>query len=303
MKLTASILITFLGIFINITAQDYSFKETFDVKTPAELSILTSDGKINVHPSDKNEIEIYFIAKKKGKLLDISKEELLEFQTLEITRTANSLEITAKPKYKNMPQSWNNYIVLSFEIFAPSQTSCDLKTSDGNIYIEGLQGKQQCKTSDGNIILSNIDGDTYATTSDGDIQVQNCEGNSDVKTSDGNIKLNNINGNLYAKTSDGHIDFEKIKGGITGVTSDGRIEGELASIDYPTELKTSDGGIRLTIPEGSGFDLEMRGENLHADFKEFNGDVSDNYIHGKVNGGGEPIKLSSSDGRISLEFE
>lgn len=303
MKLTASTLIVSLVISINIQAQDYSFKETFDIKTPSELSILTSDGKINVKPSDKNEIEIYFIAKKKGKLLDINKEELLEYHTLEITHTANSLAITAKPKYKNMPQTWNNYIVLSFDILVPAKTSCDLKTSDGNIYITGLKGEQKCKTSDGNIKLSDIAGDTYSGTSDGDIWVNDCDGNSDVKTSDGNIKLNNIKGNLYAKTSDGHIDFENISGGITGVTSDGRIEGELASIEYPTELKTSDGGIRLTIPKGSGFDLEMRGENLHADFKEFNGDVSDNYINGKVNGGGQPIKLRSSDGRISLEFE
>ena len=103
MKVTYSILIVFLAISLNMKGQDYSFKETFDIKTPAELSIVTSDGKINVQPSDKNEIEIYFIAKKKGKLLDITKEELLEYHTLEISHSANSLSITAKPKYKNMP--------------------------------------------------------------------------------------------------------------------------------------------------------------------------------------------------------
>lgn len=303
MKVTSIIFIVLLSFSTYVKSQDYSFKETFDIKTPAELSILTSDGKINVKPSSKNEIEIYFIAKKKGKLLDISKEELLEYHTLEINHSGNSLAITAKPKYKNMPQSWNNYIVLSFEILVPRETSCNLKTSDGDIYIKGLEGEQICKTSDGDISLSNIEGETDVATSDGDIQVSTCTGNSNAKTSDGNIKLDNIKGSLYVKTSDGHIDFENIRGGITGITSDGRIEGKLASIDYPTELKTSDGGISLTIPEGSGFDLEMHGENLNADFKEFNGDVCDNYISGKVNGGGELIKLATSDGRINLEFD
>ncbi len=107
---------------------------------------------------------------------------------------------------------------------------------------------------------------------------------------------------LSIVTSDGDINFENITGGVTGITSDGHINGEIVSIEYPTELKTSDGGIDLTIPEGAGFDLEMSGENLHADFKKFNGDVNENYISGQVNGGGELIKLATSDGRINLEF-
>jgi hypothetical protein len=303
MKKSLFIIVVTVFILTNVNSQDYSFKETFDIQAPAQLSILTSDGDVNVKPTDKNEIEIFFTAKKKGKMLDITKEELLEYHTLEITQTANSLAITAKPKYKNMPQTWSHYIVLSFDVYVPSETSCNLKTSDGDIYVASVKGEQKCKSSDGDIHGIDIIGNMEVGTSDGDIKLKDCVGNLNAKTSDGNIMLDNMKGDLYTKTSDGNINFQHVTGAITGITSDGRINGEIESIDNQTELKTGDGGIHLVLPKNSGFDIEMRGNRLSADFSEFNGDICDDYIAGKVNGGGKLIKLATSDGRINLDFQ
>ena len=149
----------FLLVFsIKAKSQEYSFKETFDVKSPAQLAIFTSDGNINVQASEQKEIEVRFIAKKKGTLLEINKEELSEYYTLEITQSENSLEIVAKPKYRNAPFAWEQQVVLSFDIMVPTRTTCNLRASDGNILIKDIEGKQTCRTSDGNITLSNIKG-------------------------------------------------------------------------------------------------------------------------------------------------
>ena len=321
MKKFIPFLMFLLAFSIHAKSQEYSFKETFDVKAPAQLSIVTSDGDINVQSSDQQNIKVRFIAKRRGELLHIDKEELLEYYTLEISQHSNSLEIVAKPKYQNSLLDWDRQLVLSFDVEVPYLTACEIKTSDGDIHINGLEGTQTCKasdgdinlhdikgatnaiTSDGDISLADIVGAAEATTSDGDIKITACKGDVKAKASDGDIKLSDIGGLVYSRTSDGNIGLYNIKGEVTGITSDGNIRMEMEKIDHLVDLRTSDGGITLTVPEESSFDLEMRGENLNVDFKNFSGDRSKHSIHGEVNGGGELVKLVTSDGRIKLNFE
>jgi DUF4097 and DUF4098 domain-containing protein YvlB len=303
------------------TAQDaeYSFKEIYKVSTPAQLSISSSDGNIEVLPSQGNSIEVFFQVKKGNNVLKISKAELSKELKLEIETTSNSVAI----KVEYPPSTWtfgfNDRMQVNFRVLVPTQTACDLRSSDGNIGLSGVSGNQKCKTSDGDIRVSSIKGDAFGRTSDGNIHVAQVNGAVDMKTSDGNIRLENIAGNATASTSDGNItitkakgeiststsdgdiSFREIAGSFSGSTSDGNVKGDMIELQKSLTVRTSDGNIDISIPDHLGLDLDVKGESLHVPLTNFSGTSDEKVIRGKSNGGGIAVNLSSNGG-VSLTY-
>lgn len=295
-----------------------SFKETYNVSLPAQLSISSSDGNIEVKQSGGRDIEVFYIVRRNGKLLNIDRKALEEELKLEVVHDANTLKITVKYPDDHFHGFSMNRMEVSFEIHTPKETACDLATSDGNISLDGLAGDQHVRTSDGNISITNVNGDVTGKTSDGDIRADKVSGSVKVATSDGNIALTaivgdiesstsdgnislaNVQGNASSKTSDGHIDFKNLSGSFTGSTSDGNISGTFSQLKGNLTARTSDGNIDITIPAKMGLDLDIKAESMNVPLENFSGRSDKKVIQGKSNGGGIPVKLSSSDGRVSL---
>lgn len=315
--LAVSLLSLSVGIAQN---KEYSFKEKYRVTLPAQLRVSSSDGNIEVVPSDGDEIEVFYIVKRNVTLLRVNKEDLDKELILNVVHSGNSLEITVKYKdEKWIGNDWNR-MNIHFEIHTPKQTAVNLHTSDGNISITGLTGDQKCKTSDGHIDVTGVTGNITGNTSDGHVVINEIKGTVNVSTSDGNIKLNNIagdvesstsdgnidivsiTGNITAKTSDGYITFKEVSGSFTGITSDGNIKGNLLKLNKGLSAKTGDGNIDITIPDKLGLDLDIKGESLHVPLDNFSGRSDEKYIQGKSNGGGIPVNLSTSDGNIRLTY-
>lgn len=344
----------FLTVIGKAQDQDFSFKENYELNEPANISVTTNDGNIKVSPSSNNQLQALFIVKKDGRVMDISRSDLEEYFTLTIVRTSDNLDITVKPKKSY--STWRNRMSVSVTLFTPKQTSCDLRSSDGNINISDLMGKQEMKTSDGNITSRGVKGNMIARTSDGNIDVSDTkgnielitsDGNLDVKkvkgsvngrtsdgnavadniqgdvvmaTSDGNAQANNVrgglqltssdgdiratdsNGNTKLKTSDGNVSFSDMGGSLSAVTSDGDIRGNMVSLKDNLYVKTTDGNIEVTVPDNIGLDLAIRGQRIHTKLNQFDGESKDRSVNGKINGGGIPIELTSSDGSVSLSY-
>ncbi len=323
MKTITLFLPCFLLALAFATAQerDYSFKEKYTVASPVKLEISSYDGNIEVLPSDGNEIQVFYIAKKNGRLLKISREELEKEVILNVTPGKNSLTIQVKSRFEN--QNWSlksmERVYVSFKILTPKQTACTLHTSDGNIAINGLTSDQRLKTSDGNIEVTNINGSVAGNTSDGNVRIkdikgtvetgtsdgnillENITGNVQSSTSDGNIELKNVTGDIYAKTSDGDIYFTNISGSLKSNTSDGNIKGSFVELKKELTARTGDGNISIKIPAKLGLDLNIKGESLNVPLSNFSGKSEKKSIQGKSNGGGIAVNLSTSDGHITLE--
>jgi len=337
-----TISIIFLAVF-RIPAQtpdDYSFKQSFKISTPVELAIKTNDGFINAYSSnDADEINVFFIVKRNNKVQDMDLEELRDHVDVEISNTSNSVQIIIKQQGSDWLMSWRDRYHVSFYILAPKRTDCTLKTSDGNIELEDFAGDQVCSTSDGNITAEDIDGSLNARTSDGNINVFNIDGETELRTSDGNIIVESIRGNCElktsdgrisasritgdihavtsdgnismdqskgvhsARTSDGNIQFEELSGSLVAQTSDGDIRGEFEELTDRVALKTSDGNISLTVPDGLGLNILLKGEDIHTRLENFSGDTDDHRIEGQIRGGGIDIELITSDGDVSLNYQ
>ncbi|MBL0740029.1 DUF4097 family beta strand repeat-containing protein [Chryseolinea lacunae] len=303
-------------------AQDneYSFKESFDVSSPAQLTISSSDGNIDVLPSSGSKIEVFYVVKKGNKVLKISKDELRKELTLDVNATASGVSINVEYPPTTWTFGMNERMRVNFRVLVPLRTACDLRSSDGNIVLNGVTGDQKLKTSDGNIHVATVKGDLYGKTSDGNVHVKNVDGSVDLKTSDGNIELDHITGTTVAagtsdgniritkvtgdisvSTSDGDIAFQDVSGSFNGSTSDGNVRGNILDLKKNLTVRTSDGNIDITIPGNIGLDLDVKGESLDVPLTNFSGTSNEKKIRGKANGGGIAVSLSSNGG-VSLGY-
>ncbi len=320
MRTTLFISVLFLLISTLSYAQEnkYSFEEKYDISSPANLEITISDGDVVVHPGDDGTIKVFYIVRKKGIFVNMSREDLEEYVVITVEHDAKLLAISVKNK---STYNWRNQYDVSFEIYAPVQTSCFLKTSDGDIVLSGLNANQKCRTSDGDIRVKKINGKVELVTSDGDIDVSGINGDLIAETSDGDIDAEDIEGALQMVTSDGDIEMKSVVGAISAITSDGDIEsidcsgsmdastsdgdiqGNFLKITNKLSFTTSDGDIHIAIPKGPGYNVKMKGGTLRAQMTDFTGKNSEHHIEGEINGGGIPVELITTDGTIALSFE
>ncbi|MEO9965041.1 MAG: DUF4097 family beta strand repeat-containing protein [Reichenbachiella sp.] len=357
-----SIRVALLLIFASFTSftfaqkSKFSFNEVYKVSDSPSLEVTGSDGNIAVFPSEKNEIEVFFIVERNKEVLDITRSELEEEFTIEISSGKDFLRISVKERFQYRMIDWRDRINVSFEIYTPFKTMTDLHTSDGNIDVRGLiadqklytsdgniyvskiNGRVNARTSDGDIIINRVNGDVEPVTSDGDIELTQVEGNVDGRTSDGDadirgvkgdvnmvtsdgnltgediigdaklrssdgdIRLLQSNGKMTLNTSDGNITFRDLKGSLSARTSDGQIKGNMLRLDDNLELRTSDGGIAVTVPNNQGLDLLLRGETIRTQLDNFSGTAKDHLVEGQIRGGGKLVSLHASDGTVSLSY-
>ncbi len=303
MKLFSLMCLLVLNYNSRAQQPDYSYSESYKVAKPAQLLVNSRDGNIEISPSDENSIQVRYIVKKENAILKISRAETEKQVIMEITPGANSLTINIKYPKELRPLDAKNRLTVSLKIYVPKQTVCDLKTSDGNIVVNGLLSNQQLQTSDGNILVSDVKGSVKGYTSDGNIMAKEIVGSVDFKTSDGNISLNEVEGNeISLMTSDGHIEFDRVKGSITAITSDGSINGNVIELKKRLSARTSDGNITIAIPERLGLNLDIKGSAVNTPLKNFSGTSGRKSIRGQLNGGGIPIELKATDGNINLTY-
>lgn len=320
MKATILLLGGLLSVSLQAQDFDYSFRENYTVSTPAQLFVSSSDGNIEVLPGNGNEIQVYFIVRKNNSVLDISRAELEEELTVTVVKTGNSLDVTVKYPDNYWSFDFSDRISVDFKIYTPTQTACDLRTSDGNIFLTGVATGQKLRTSDGDIRAEEINGDLSSVTSDGNIQVRgvngsvesitsdgdidlrDVEGGVRTRTSDGNIELTHVRGDHYAHTSDGDVYFTELYGSLDAETSDGNIKGNIVALKGKLRAKTSDGNIEVSVPGGTGMNLYVKGESIDVPLQNFSGRSSEDLIDGQSNGGGVDVNLSTSDGSIKLVY-
>jgi hypothetical protein len=304
--------------------------------------VQTSGGSISVtgvSAAAETKVEVY-ISGNNGKN-EISKEEIaqrLEKYDLNVSVSNNRLTAIAKPKERNM--DWKKGLSISFKIYVLKNISTDLTTSGGSISLTNLTGDQRFTTSGGSLHIDNVGGKMDGRTSGGSIDLKNSRDDIDLTTSGGSIKANNCDGKMRLTTSGGSLNLEGLKGDIKASTSGGSVNGrniggelvthtsggsihlydlacsveastsgggidvEIKELGKYVKLSNSGGGIDLQLPKGKGVDLDLSGNRIKTDqLGNFDGKIEDDNLQGKLNGGGVPVRVRSSSGRINLAFK
>ena len=294
-------------ISTTLIACSQELKKPFQVKEfklngAGHLVTKTSGGSIKVTGSAGNEVTVkmYVTPANWSKRNEEPSAEALSRYTFDIRQEGNTIYAVAARKDK----TWNKEtgLQVSFEIEVPQQVSTKLETSGGSISLANVTGAQQVQTSGGSLTFKNIKGDTQARTSGGSINLSHYSGKLEASTSGGSINLDEARGALQLNTSGGGINLRQVSGDIYAHTSGGSILAEVQQLGKYLTLATSGGSVKATIPGGLGLDLDLSGNRVKTTVNNFNGQAKDNLVKGRLNGGGIPVKMSTSGGTTELNY-
>jgi len=206
-------------------------------------------------------------------------------------------------------------------------------TSGGNITIGDVDGNVSADTSGGRIRVGQVTGNVSLDTSGGSIEAGYAGGTMTADTSGGNITLAGSDRLLIADTSGGTIRIARsggpvrvdtsggniflgaIDGYIEADTSGGSIEAELGLIepgqDAHIDLESSGGDIDLRIPGNHAATVDARIQvsrrsrgdyRIYTDFPLVITGVDEREVIGRgdINGGGDRIRIETSNGDIRI---
>ena len=256
-----SLAILTVALITVLPAYADEWSKTYKLSGKPELRVETSDANIRVTTWDQNTIE----AKVTTTHYKIGEGGI----RVEEHQTGDSVAIDVHYPHHDFNIGWNHNRV-DITIQMPREGRVNLKTGDGKIDLVGLKGEMDLHSGDGSETLDGIDGKLHAWTGDGHITAQ---GRFDE---------------LELKTGDGHVEVRAAQG---------------STLAAGWRLETGDGNVSLEIPPDLSADVSLHTSDGHIDLDfpiTTEGNIRQNEVHGKLNGGGSQLTIHTGDGSIHL---
>jgi hypothetical protein len=303
------------------------------------VKLRTAGGGITVEGVNAGEARLEVYVRPNNGQGSLSKEEIQKRldEDYELTISVTGNLLTAIAKQKHNFNNWKKALSISFKAYVPQAVTTDLATSGGSIRLSNLNGNQEFSTSGGSLHIDQLNGNINGRTSGGSITVknsgsvidlktsggginaENCSGTIELSTSGGSLHLDNLEGTIKAHTSGGSVHGKNIKGeldahtsggsvtlndisgSLEASTSGGSIHAEIKELGKYVTLKNSGGNINLVLPDNKGMNLNLHGNKISlTTVKAFTGSKDDNDMNGTINGGGVPVNVKASSGRLSI---
>src|SRR3984885_113632 len=262
---------------------DHSWSRTYPVNRKPTLTLETSDAGVEFRScGDCHEIRIH---------VEVVGRKLSDFR-LEEHQTGDEVHFL----FKELPHlgahvSWHKQQT-HLTVESPSELTLQARTSDGNVTLSGLQSELSLTTGDGNVTLDHVSGNLRIKSGDGHVKVTDADGAIDAHTSDGNLSVDGLFHALALHTSDGTLDLNLREG---------------TNLAGPSTIQSSDGSVTIRVPQSFAADLSVHTSDGHVDcslpltMDHYQSGGSGHELHGKLNGGGTPLTIKTSDGNVKIE--
>jgi hypothetical protein len=271
------------------------YEKQFAVKDGGEIVVDADAGTIKIDSWEKSEVSV--VVEVDGS------DSRAEKYNVEFKQEGNTIYVTGKVKDRSFFKWHVGNLEARYTINVPKKFNTTVKTSGGDIESKNLIGKADYTTSGGNIEVEKLEGETIASTSGGNVNVRDIIGNVEAETSGGNVICENIKGNVDGSTSGGDVEANFIDGRVKAGTSGGNVTIKVNGDNKGINAETSGGDIDIFVKEGIGADIdaETTGGSVDCDLPvTVRGKVRDSELHGKLNGGGNSIRASTSGGSIRI---
>ena len=247
-------------------AQQKSYNESFDIGNNGRVSVDTYKGSIDVTTWSGNTVEVEAIIESDGN------DALVEFTEVRIRKSGKGVYIEtdyseAKKQQKRMKKNRYSLPFVYYTIRMPESAKLMIDDYKSDIDIEGLNA------------------DLSLETYKGEVDVRNVAGELNIETYKGDVRIRDLSGGLIADTYKGSFDVE-----FTAFTAN-------------TVFDTYRGDIEVTLPEGSGFDLDADLGNkgdFDASFNVSSLKRSKKQYRGEVQGGGPLLEFDTYRGSLSV---
>jgi hypothetical protein len=123
-------------------------------------------------------------------------------------------------------------------------------------------------------------------------------------TTNGLILLTGLSGKTAAVTTNGGVTAEALAGGVTAQSTNGRVDVKLTELGADeVDVRTTNGSVSLTLPPNAKANLDAsvtNGEISVTGLRFEASDQSRRHLSARVNGGGTPVTLSTTNGEIRI---
>jgi hypothetical protein len=269
----------------------------FNVSGRANVHVETNDGSIRVSTGDSKQVEfrVEYQGYELGKNLHIDAHQ-----------DGDKVELIARVT-GHWGFSWgHNSHRLHIEVRMPRDADLDVHSGDGSVQAESVNGTVKVYTGDGSVKANSLNGNIDLHTNDGSITVNALKGDIRLHTGDGSIEARDLDGKVDADSGDGHIRIAGRFDALNVKTGDGSVDTRVLSgskMASSWSIRTGDGSVDLVLPSDFQTNIDASTGDGHISLGipvTVEGTFSNSQIHGKMNGGGQPLTIHTGDGSIRL---
>jgi len=306
-KFLICVFATIIAFFGSLNAQniDDAYRtEIFNVNANPTIEIETSGGSIMAEGHSENEVRVYMIVRRGGRTLSPSDFDLDDFE-IDISQNGNRITASAERKSRGVG-SWfrtGSNVSVSFVVHAPTTATVDGSTSGGSVTAINFANDVSLRTSGGSVTAESIRGNADLRTSGGSITLRDVEGTINGRTSGGSIRADGLIGPADLSTSGGSILLENVSGAISARTSGGSIRAQLTEFSEDIDLRTSGGSITVDMPETENFEMDLSGNRVNVELRNFTGSSERNGVSGTVGNGGPMLEARTSGGSVTVNYD
>ena len=278
------------------TSTNRHIEKTFTVKSGSNLLLDTDVGNVDIQTWDKEEVLVK---------VDIEgSDRRSEKFDVKFAEGTDRISIIGKAN-DNSFLKWDvGDLNVNYYVTVPKKFSVKANTSGGNMTLRGLEGDVRFETSGGNLSVEAVDGTVDINTSGGNIDVKKVKGALKGVTSGGNVRADDVAGDLNVETSGGEIELSSIDGSVHAETSGGGIVLKLTGENKGIDVHSSGGDINIFVNDSIAANLEAStsGGKVRCELPiTVKGDMSDEELRGKINGGGNIIRAETSGGDVRIK--
>lgn len=129
--------------------------------------------------------------------------------------------------------------------------------------------------------------------------------NLSVQTTNGGIRIQEVDSKVEFRTTNGGVKLIGLAGDVRGRTANGGIDVDLEGSSWLGEgldVETSNGGVRLSIPENYSARLEATTHNggMNIDYPGAPRSTRERDLSVQLGSGGAPLKVRTSNGGIKV---
>jgi DUF4097 and DUF4098 domain-containing protein YvlB len=271
--------------------------KSFTVNGRANVRVDTNDGSVRVTSGDNKEVQ--FRVAYQGY-------ELNKNLRVDARQDGDRVELIARiTGHFGFPWGGRGRS-LHIEVRMPKSGDLQVSTGDGAVEASSIDGNVTISTGDGSVKASGLTGTVDLHTGDGSMNVDGLKGDIRLRTGDGSIEAHGLDGKVNADTGDGHIKLEGRFDSLNIRTGDGSVEARADNGSRMTagwNIRTGDGSVDMTLPGDLQANIDASTGDGHISLGmpvTVEGSFSNSQIHGKMNGGGQPLVIHTSDGSIRL---
>ena len=267
-----------------------TIERSFTVQGRPALRVKNAEGRIRIVAGKQPQVQIRAIKEVRGAS---SIEDARQYaDRIHVRIEQNGSRIQAEATYPSMnrfPFGREPEALVHLEIIAPMSSDLEASNADGEIQLEGIEGKIKAQTADGKLSIVNCSGQIESRTADGDLRVQGAAGDVSAKTSDGSVSIDGVFQALNAVSGDGRMIIKVIPG---------------SKMMNDWSIRSGGGNIRVSLPEDFAADLDAStGDGrIRVDYPVSSERArSENKLTGKLNAGGRLLRIRTGDGDITIE--